>query len=317
MGKRFAQRLKKLRTLKGITQKELASFLGVAQTTIANYERKLRFPDENLLHSIADYFNTSLDYLLGRTNINAQPVDEFVSGVVESVYPVNTLRKLQREFFSFLLQNRAREAGDLILAAAASGAKVQNIYFLVFDRTLKEAGDQWEKGLLNVEQEHYISSSIMRIMSQLYWYISPEKKRNRNFVGFTVSGDLHTIGMRMICDLLELDGWNSYDLGDNLPPNSVIGALNLFHADVLGISATMDQSINSVESIIQNVRRAKSPEQVKIITGGEAFIRDPSAWERIGADGFAENGEEAVSLVNSFFSARYSSETTPLIQQPG
>jgi PAS domain S-box-containing protein len=66
---RFAKRLRKLRKELGLNQKELASELGYARTTIANYEQATRFPPLDTLFEIANYFHVSLDYLLGRTKI--------------------------------------------------------------------------------------------------------------------------------------------------------------------------------------------------------------------------------------------------------
>lgn len=63
----FAVRLKTLRVEKKLRQSDLAAELGLARTTIANYEQATRFPDEQALHHFADYFDVSLDYLLGRT----------------------------------------------------------------------------------------------------------------------------------------------------------------------------------------------------------------------------------------------------------
>lgn len=64
----FGERLKKLRTDKGITQEKLGNIIGVSDRVIGYYEADNRFPkDDILLNKIADYFDVSLDYLLGRT----------------------------------------------------------------------------------------------------------------------------------------------------------------------------------------------------------------------------------------------------------
>ncbi len=66
---RFAKRLKTLRKEHNFTQKNLADILGYARTTIANYEQAARFPPIDTLFEIANFFDVSLDYLLGRTKI--------------------------------------------------------------------------------------------------------------------------------------------------------------------------------------------------------------------------------------------------------
>ncbi len=61
-------RLKELRTSKGISQLKLALDLGMNQNSISRYENHEREADYATLIKFADYFNVSLDYLLGRTN---------------------------------------------------------------------------------------------------------------------------------------------------------------------------------------------------------------------------------------------------------
>lgn len=59
-------RLKALRTDKGLSQKEMAEYLGISQPAYANYERQAREADYETLKKLADYFNVTTDYLLGR-----------------------------------------------------------------------------------------------------------------------------------------------------------------------------------------------------------------------------------------------------------
>lgn len=64
----FSDRLKNLREEKKILAKELASTLNVEPATITNWEKGKRFPREDMLIRIADFFDCTTDYLLGRTD---------------------------------------------------------------------------------------------------------------------------------------------------------------------------------------------------------------------------------------------------------
>lgn len=61
--------LKQLRNERKITQRELATLLNLSPSTIAMYETGQRKPDFQTLQKIADFFDVSTDYLLGRTDI--------------------------------------------------------------------------------------------------------------------------------------------------------------------------------------------------------------------------------------------------------
>lgn len=76
----LGKRLKELRESKGITQQELAKIMNLSQQTIGHYEVGRAKPDADTLNHLADYFGTTVDYLLGRTNIR-NPADEITEAV--------------------------------------------------------------------------------------------------------------------------------------------------------------------------------------------------------------------------------------------
>lgn len=65
----FGNRLRLLREEKELTQIDLAKTLSIANSTISQYEAGNRMPDAHMLERLATFFNVSVDYLLGRTDI--------------------------------------------------------------------------------------------------------------------------------------------------------------------------------------------------------------------------------------------------------
>ena len=65
----FGERLRQLRKEAGFKQDELAAGLNFSRATISYYETGTRIPDIQKISIIADFFNVSVDYILGRTNI--------------------------------------------------------------------------------------------------------------------------------------------------------------------------------------------------------------------------------------------------------
>lgn len=72
----FGDILRDLLGDRGITQKELASKLNIAPSTLGNYIQNSREPDFGTLKQIADHFEVSVDYLLEHPSGNADTVDE-------------------------------------------------------------------------------------------------------------------------------------------------------------------------------------------------------------------------------------------------
>ena len=69
----FANRLKKIRSKKGITQVQLAETLGVSKGTVAMWETGKREPNYETLHKLSEFFAKRIDYVLGYSNDASSP----------------------------------------------------------------------------------------------------------------------------------------------------------------------------------------------------------------------------------------------------
>jgi len=65
----YQNRLRDLREDRDLKQKDLAELLKIHQTTYSDYELKQLNIPVTALHTLADFYNVSVDYLLGRTNV--------------------------------------------------------------------------------------------------------------------------------------------------------------------------------------------------------------------------------------------------------
>lgn len=110
--KKFADRLKEIRREKNITQTELAKATGYSQAIVSQWERDVYSPQVEAIVAIADYFDVSADYLLGRE-------DEF-----ENSSALRELTQQERDWlkiFNKMNAMQAREAADYIAYLLARG----------------------------------------------------------------------------------------------------------------------------------------------------------------------------------------------------
>ncbi|MBQ7046916.1 MAG: helix-turn-helix transcriptional regulator [Oscillospiraceae bacterium] len=105
----MVENLKKLRNKKGVSQQKLANTIEVSQQSINKYENHKIEPDIQTLIKIADFFETSVDYLIGHSDIDH--VIEKVSKYdlnEDEVYLINNYRKLskrQKESIKLIIEN--------------------------------------------------------------------------------------------------------------------------------------------------------------------------------------------------------------------
>jgi len=113
----------------------------------------------------------------------------------------------------------------------------------------------------------------------------------------TVKGDLHDIGKRIVCMLLERGGYEIIDIGIDVPREKFLKTIKSENPDIVGMSALLTTTMPYMRDVIEAAEKAKIRKDVKIIIGG-APVTDSFA-EEIGADGYAPDGASAVDLVKN------------------
>ena len=208
------------------------------------------------------------------------------------------LHDLATRYLNALLCGERHLASNMILEAVEKGASIKDIYLYVFQRSQYEIGRLWHLNIASVAQEHYCSAATQLIMSQLYQYIFASEKTGRRLVAACVGGELHEIGIRMVADFFEMDGWDTYYMGANTPTSTIIEAIDSHQPDVLAISASMPFHRKTLKELIATVRDHDTDGRVKILVGGYALRSSQDLWIKLGADGFADDAQQAVSLAN-------------------
>lgn len=74
----YGNRIAELREQRGWTQEELATSVGITRAALSHYEKNRRKPDFETLTRLADRFNVSIDYLIGRTKHEKMNMDSDV-----------------------------------------------------------------------------------------------------------------------------------------------------------------------------------------------------------------------------------------------
>ncbi|MGZ3388193.1 MAG: ATP-binding protein [Isosphaeraceae bacterium] len=210
----------------------------------------------------------------------------------------DALSELARQYLQLLLRAERHEASRLILDAVRAGVAVCDLYLQVFQRCQQEVGRLWQLGKITVAHEHYCTASTQLTMSQLYPYLFALPKQGRRLAASAVGGELHEVGLRIVADLFEADGWDTLYLGANMPAGGVVQAVEQHRPNLLAISVTMAFHLSGVERLIDLIRSSGVGQLVKIMVGGYPFNVDPELWRRVGADGHARDAGEALDVAS-------------------
>ncbi len=284
------------------SQQLFNNYLGWVKVLFAS----LRIPEESFIESLKTLRSTVSGAVEGEeehciTAYLDQGMAEFptmpsTDGTV--LGPDNPLHKPATLYLSALLEGEREAASTIIFEQIESGIHIKDIYLSIFQAVQREIGRLWQMNRISVAQEHYCTAATQLIMSRLYPYVFSRKKTGGTFIGACVGDELHEMGVRMITDFFEMDGWDTYFLGANTPLEAFLSSLKDYDADLVGIGATITYHIDAVRRIIEAIRGDPKTKEVKILVGGYPFNLDNTLWKRVGADAFAENAQEAVSIGN-------------------
>ena len=211
----------------------------------------------------------------------------------------NPLLNEAKQYLDFLLKGNRTQAQSLVTTLVENGEPIASLYDNIFKVTQHEIGLLWQNNSITVAHEHYCTAATQSIMSSLYPYIFTSEKRLRKMAACSVSGDMHEMGIRMLSDLFEIDGWDTYYMGANMPEASIVSALFEQNPQLLAISVTMPFHIIKVHSLIKKIRSSILLDKVKIMVGGYPFTLVQDLWLKVGADAFAPNAKEAIRLANN------------------
>lgn len=201
---------------------------------------------------------------------------------------------LSAAYLDLILKKQRYDAGKLILDAAEKGVPIKDIYLKVFQPVQQEVGRLWQMNKISVAQEHYCTAAAQLIMSQLYSYIFRTEKNGFKLVSACVSGELHEMGIRMLTDLFELEGWDTHYLGANMPNSGIIRFLEDTKPDIVIISATISYHIKHLKSLIECIRENDKISGIKVMVGGYCFNADRTLWKKVGADAYSADFDSAI-----------------------
>jgi 5-methyltetrahydrofolate--homocysteine methyltransferase len=202
-----------------------------------------------------------------------------------------------KEIYQGILEGDMGTVGEQVQAAVDAGAEPGDILQKGLIAAMGEVGRLFEEGEYFVP-EMLIAARAMKAglaILQPLLVDSGIEPAGKVAVG-TVKGDLHDIGKNLVAMMLEGAGFEIMDLGTDVAPEQFVAAVKN-GADIVGLSALLTTTMPSMEGTIKAISAAGLRAQVKIMIGGAPVTTEYA--NQIGADGYAPDASQAVSLAKS------------------
>jgi methanogenic corrinoid protein MtbC1 len=125
-----------------------------------------------------------------------------------------------------------------------------------------------------------------------------EVKRVGKVIIGTVSGDIHDIGKNIVTFMLDVNGFEVYDLGVDVPAQQFVDKIKETDSSVVGLSGFLTLAFDSMKETVEAIAAAGLRDRVKVMIGGGQMNDDIRKYT--GADAYGANAMAGVSLAKQW-----------------
>jgi uroporphyrinogen decarboxylase len=211
-------------------------------------------------------------------------LDDIIKNYNEAVLDTDRVRALQ-----------------VVADAVAQGVSPEDIVFKVvipgMDMMVKALSEGFDTNLA----QHFMTSQIAADVTEkmLLLFKAPPSIVGTVIIG-TASGDLHTLGKRIVIGCLKAQMIDVTDLGVNVPAERFVDEAVARGAQVIAVSAMMVHTArgeNGALKVRKILKERGLERKIKLVVGGAPFRYDPELYKMVQADAWAENGVSALKVI--------------------
>lgn len=125
-----------------------------------------------------------------------------------------------------------------------------------------------------------------------------EVKRIGRVIMGTVAGDIHDIGKDIVVFMLDVNGFEVFDLGIDVPAQRFVDAIKETGSPVVGMSGFLTLAFQSMKETVEAIKKAGLREKVKIMIGGGQVDEQVRIFSE--ADAFGRDAMAAVKLAKGW-----------------
>jgi methanogenic corrinoid protein MtbC1 len=148
------------------------------------------------------------------------------------------------------------------------------------------------------------SGEILEVISEV---VKPKltkaagTKKLGKIVFGTVAGDIHDIGKDIVVFMLDVNGFEVYDLGVDVPVQKFVDKIKETGAPVVGLSGFLTLAFDSMKQTIEAIKSAGLRDKVKVMIGGGQMSEEVRKYT--GADAYGKDAMAGVTLAQKWIKA--------------
>jgi len=203
---------------------------------------------------------------------------------------------MKKEYYDKIYQTvfygKTKEAADV-----GKWVSEQNISSEELGKVLEDAmgnvGIEYEARRIALPQLIMATYSFKKLIAE----VKEEVKEKNTVVMCVVKNDVHDIGKTLVCGMLEVYGYKVYDLGKDVPLDTIVDKVKELKPNILGMSTLLTSTMPELKEVIEKLKKEGLRNKVKVMVGGAPITGKFS--KMIGADGYAVDAIKAVKTTDS------------------
>ena len=201
-----------------------------------------------------------------------------------------------------IIRGLKTDAARLATAALEAGEEPLALVEGRLIPALDRIGEDYERGTAFLPQLLSAAGAAQAVFEVIKTAIAQrggENVKRGRLVLATVQGDIHDIGKNIVKTVLENYGYETIDLGRDVPPQVVADTVRKEHIRLVGLSALMTTTLPAMEETIRLLHTL--PEPPVVVVGGAVVT--PEYAQKIGADYYAKDARQSVEAARAVFGA--------------
>lgn len=179
---------------------------------------------------------------------------------------------LYLNYLDLLISGNKNACSRIVQDLIDQDIDIKVLYSELFQKSLYAIGALWESNKITVAKEHLVTSITEGLLNLVYprLFDNDTPRKDKKVVISCAANEFHQIGGKMVADIFELNGWDGHFLGANTPVDHLLGHIQEFHPDVVGLSLSVYFNLPALKSGIEAIQG--SFPNLDIFVGGQAFL---------------------------------------------
>jgi methanogenic corrinoid protein MtbC1 len=208
-------------------------------------------------------------------------------------YPSQTLSE---SYLEPLLKGDRIACRQIIEQALFTGASAYELLTTLIWPTMEEIQNLFREDRISQSTLNMATLLNRSITNQISTNLTRGPARDKKVMIFCGNDEPEELGGQITADLFEADGWTTRFAGGGVPEDEVLKLIGEYRPDLLVMFATLPSGVPSVRKLIDYLREVNSCPEMQIMCCGGIYKRAEGLAEEIGADLYAPDAAQAVTI---------------------